>query len=233
LTRTEAPSHLESKARTSVRYLYVQSPLGVVTAFLCGATTAAFFALGPNFAQRRGLDPGGIAAVMACGTFGGFLMAWPLGWLSDHVDRRIVIIGTALTAALSLVVLTALVPPNASLLLICFCVTLLGATIVPTYSVVMAHVNDSVAKGQFVAASSCLLLIQGIGAAVGPVLAGLAMAAWPHGLAYTLIVAQVLIVAWGFYCLGATPSSKRKGSFLIEPPVPVATTFAAAHVRAE
>jgi hypothetical protein len=95
----------------------------------------------------------------------------------------------------------------------------------------MAHVNDSVGKGQFVASSSCLLLIQGTGAAVGPVVAGFAMATWEHGLAYTLIAAEILIVAWGFYCVAAAPSSDQKGTFLIEPPVPVATTFATAHVK--
>jgi MFS family permease len=216
-----------------VRDLYIQSPLGVVTAFLCGATTSAFFALGPNFAQRRGLDAGGIAAIMASGTLGGFLLAWPLGWLSDRMDRRIVIIGAAVTATSSLVVLTAFIPLGASLLLLCGCVALFGATIVPTYSIVMAHVNDSVGKGQFVASSSCLLLIQGTGAAVGPVVAGFAMARWEHGLAYTLIVAEILIVAWGFYCIVAVPSSVQKGTFLIEPPVPVATTFAPAHVKVE
>jgi MFS family permease len=231
LTRAASPNHLDSEARSSVRDLYIQSPLGVVTAFLCGATTGAFFALGPNFAQRRGLDAGGIAAIMACGTLGGFLMAWPLGWLSDRMDRRIVIVGAAAAATTSLVVLSALIPPGASLPLLCGCVALLGAAIVPTYSIVMAHVNDSVEKGRFVAASSCLLLIQGVGAAVGPVLAGFAMAEWEHGLAYTLIAAQMLIVVWGFRCLSGTPSSDQKATFLMEPAVPVAATFASVHGR--
>lgn len=233
LTRATSPSRLGDETRSSVRDLYVKSPFGVVIAFLCGATTGAFFTLGPNFAQRRGLDSSGIAAIMASGTLGGFLMAWPLGWLSDRMDRRLVIIGAAATATSSLVVLTALIPPGASLSLLCICVALLGATIVPTYSIVMAHVNDTAAKGRFVAASSCLLLIQGIGAAIGPVLAGIAMAAWEHGLAYTLIAAQVAIVGWGFYCLAVAPESKRKGTFLIEPPVPVGATFAPAHVKVE
>jgi hypothetical protein len=48
-----------------------------------------------------------------------------------------------------------------------------------------------------------------------------------------LIAEQILIVAWGFYCLAAEPSSDRKGTFLVEPPVPVATTFALAHEKAE
>jgi MFS family permease len=178
LTRATSPSYLGSEARSSVRDLYIQSPLGVVTAFLCGGTTSAFFALGPNFAQRRGLDAGGIAAIMASGTLGGFLMAWPLGWLSDRVHRRIVIIGAAVTATSSLVVLTALIPPDAPLPLLCVYVALLGATIVPTYSIVIAHVNDSVAKGRFVAASSCLLREL----ALHSVLC-LPALAWPHGSA--------------------------------------------------
>ena len=127
LTRS-SPSHSGGEPSSRVRDLYLKSPLGVVTAFLCGATTAAFFALGPNFAQRRGLDAGGIAAVMASGTLGGALMAWPLGWVSDRMDRRIVIIGAALTASAALLVLTALIPSGAPLPLLCFCVALLGAT---------------------------------------------------------------------------------------------------------
>ena len=50
-----------------------------------------------------------------------------------------------------------------------------GCTIVPTYSVVMAHVNDSVEKGEFAAAPGGLLIVQGAGAVVGPLIAGVAM----------------------------------------------------------
>jgi hypothetical protein len=51
-----------------------------------------------------------------------------------------------------------------------------------------------------------------------------AIAAWDHDLTYTLIAAEILIVAWSFHGPAAAPSSDRKGTFLIEPPVPVATT---------
>jgi MFS family permease len=231
LTRSQSPGAVDSLPRSSLRALYAKAPFGMVAALLCGATTGAFFALGPVFAQRRGLDATGIAILMASGTLGGFLMAWPLGWLSDHIDRRVVVIGVAITAAASLFIMINVVPMGAAPDVLYVCVALLGASIVPTYSIVIAQVNDAVAKNEFVAASSCLLLVQGTGAAAGPAIAGFAMATWEHGLGYTLITAQLLIAGWGVYRLGRTSlRSRHHGVFLIEPPVPVAATLAPAHL---
>ena len=231
LTRMASPTDIDSGQRSSLKEFYVRSPFGLVTAFMCGLTISAFFTLGPNFAQGRGLNFLGIAAFMSSGTLGGFLMAWPLGWLSDRLDRRIVIMGAAVTATASLFAMSVLVPESASPLMLCICVALLGATIVPTYSIVIAHVNDAVPKASFVAASSSLLLVQGVGAVVGPLLAGAAMAVWDRGLSYTLITAQLLIVAWGIYRFTSSPRSAHHGTFLIEPPVPVGTAFAPAHLE--
>jgi MFS family permease len=230
LTRAQSPA-TDVVPRSSLRGLYARVPFGTVAALLCGASTGAFFTLGPVFAQRRGLDTGGIAILMASGTLGGFLMAWPLGWLSDRMDRRLVVIGAAITAAVSLFVMQIVVPMGAAAEVLYVCVALLGASIVPTYSIVIAQVNDAVAKNEFVAASSCLLLIQGTGAAVGPAIAGLAMSTWEHGLGYMLIAAQLLIAGWGVYRLARTSlRSAHHGVFLIEPPVPVAATLAPAHL---
>jgi MFS family permease len=200
-----------------------------VAAFLCGMTSSAFFTLGPIFAQRRGLDTGELAVFMASGTLSGFLMAWPLGWLSDRFDRRLVIIGAAITAAMTLLTMIALVPDNASPWMLYLCIALFGGTIVPTYSVVIAHVNDAVAEDEFVAAAGGLLLVQGTGAAVGPVIAGFAMSALPRGLAYTLIATQILIAAWGAYRVTrrAARPEMHKRTFGLEPPVPVGTALEA------
>jgi MFS family permease len=231
LTRAVAPTHEGGGARISLRGLYQRSPFGLVAASLCGVTTSAFFTLGPIFAQRRGLDTGGVAAFMASGTLGGFLMAWPVGWLSDRFDRRLVIIGAALTATATLFTMMALVPDEPSRWLLYLCVAIFGGTIVPTYSVVMAHVNDALGEGEFVAASGGLLIMQGAGAVAGPLLAGLAMSASERGLSYTLIATQILTAAFGVYRLTrrAAPPEMHKGIFVIEPLIPVGTTLESAH----
>ena len=120
-----------------------------------------------------------------------------------------------------------LVPDEPSRWILYLCTAILGGTIVPTYSVVMAHVNDAVGEGEFVAASGGLLIVQGIGATAGPLLGGLAMSAWDHGLAYTLIVAQILLAVFGVYrsTRRAAPRQMHKGRFVVEPLIPVGTTL--------
>jgi MFS family permease len=234
LTRTKAPSNADGNAKINPRVLYRQSPFGVVAAFLSGATTGAFFTLGSIFAQARGLDTGEIALFMSSGTLGGFLMAWPLGWLSDRLDRRLVIIVAAITTAATLLAMIAVVPHGAYAWILYICAAIFGATIVPIYSIILAQVSDVVAKDELVAASGGLLLLQGTGATVGPLVAGIAMSASPRGLSYTLVVAQILIALWGVYTFlrRTAPIAVRKGTFRVEPPVPVGTTLAAAHSTA-
>jgi MFS family permease len=82
--------------------------------------------------------------------------------------RRAVVIGAAVTAAIAFLVIVAFIPSDASLSAIYVCVALFGGTIIPTYSIVIAHVNDGVTPGEFVAASGGLLIVQGVGATVGP-----------------------------------------------------------------
>ena len=231
LTRAVAPTHEGGGARINLIKLYRQSPFGLVAASLCGVTTSAFFTLGPILAQHRGLDTGGIAVFMASGTLGGFLMAWPLGWLSDRLDRRLVIIGAAITAAATLGIMIALVPDEATRWLLYLCAAIFGGTTIPTYSVVMAHVNDAVGEGEFVAASGGLLIMQGVGAVVGPLFAGFAMSAFELGFAYTVIATQLLMAIFGLYRLRrrAAPPEMHKGTFLIEPSVPVGTALSSAH----
>jgi MFS family permease len=233
LTRAMAPTHDGGGARISIRGLYRQSPFGLVAAFMCGVTTSAFFTLGPILAQRRGLDTGGVAAFMASGTLGGFLMAWPLGWLSDRLDRRLVIIGAAVTATATLLIMMAFVPDEASRWMLYLCAGIFGGTIVPTYSVVMAHVNDAVGEAEFIAASGGLLIMQGAGAAAGPLLGGVAMSALPQGLSFTLIATQIIMAVFGVYRLTrrAAPPEMHRGAFVVEPSVPVGTALASAHSR--
>ncbi|QFU17595.1 MFS transporter [Microvirga thermotolerans] len=226
LSRASAPALAAGETGIDLRRLYRQSPFGLVAAFLCGVTSASFFALGPLFAREAGLDTGGIAVFMACGTLGGFAMTWPLGWLSDRMDRRLVIIAAAGAAAAILLALLTFVPDRPPAWVLYICVAIFGGSVIPTYSIVTAHVNDMVRPGEFVAASGGLLIVLGTGSTAGPVLAGMAMSQFgPRGLAYTTIVAQVLIAAWGVYRIRrrAAPPEAQKESFTPEPAVPVGT----------
>lgn len=226
LSRAGAPAHAVSDTRINIVQLYRQSPFGVVAAVLCGITTSSFFALGPLWAQERGLSTAEIAIFMACGTLGGFLTTWPLGWLSDRMDRRHVIVGTAAMAAAILLVLINFVPQAVPVWVVFVYVAIFGGSVIPTYSIVTAHVNDMVRPGEFVAAAGGLLILQGVGSVIGPVISGFAMTEFGRlGLLYIVIIAQALMAIWGAYrsLQRAAPPTEEKENFVIEPTIPVGT----------
>jgi MFS family permease len=230
LSRATAPAHAAGAATIDLRQLYRLSPFGVVAAMLCGITTSSFFALAPVWATARGLDTGGVAILMACGTLGGFATTWPLGWFSDRMDRRHVIIGASAMAAVILLALVNVVASDVPLWLLCVYVAIFGGSVIPTYSIVTAHVNDMVAPGEFVSAAGGLLILQGIGAAAGPLISGLAMKEFGRiGLPYVIIAAQALMALWGAYRSLQRPSPAKKEHFVPEPTVPVGTELAPAH----
>ncbi len=230
LSRATAPAHAVSDTRINLMQLYRQSPFGVAAAVLCGITTSSFFALGPIWAQERGLNTTEIALFMTCGTLGGFVTTWPLGWLSDRMDRRHVIVGTAAMAASILLVLIHVVPVDVPVWLLFAYVAIFGGSVIPTYSIVTAHVNDMVKPGEFVAAAGSLLILLGAGAAIGPVIAGAAMTEFGRlGLVYVFVIAQLLMAIWGAYrsIQRAAPPTEAKETFVPVPTVPVGTRLEA------
>jgi MFS family permease len=232
ISRASAPLTEMEEVRISVWRLYRLSPFGIVAAFLCGICAGAFFSLGPVVAQQIGYDETGVALFMASGTLGGFVMTWPLGWLSDRLDRRALIVGVAMVASAILFIYVVLAPRGLPPWILCPIIAIFGAAVIPTYSIVIAHVNDLVPAREFVAAAGGLLIAQGIGAAAGPVIAGAAMSyAGPRGLAYTVIAAQIVMAAWGFYRIRrrAAPPAEDKEHFQVVPPLPVGTAMAPVH----
>ena len=98
LTRSSAPVPMQT-VRIRIRYLYRLSPVGVVGVLLVGAQQGAFWSLGPIFAGRIGFDTFEITLFMSAAVIGGALGQWPLGKLSDRIDRRKVLLGSCCTAA--------------------------------------------------------------------------------------------------------------------------------------
>lgn len=152
------------------RELYRNSPLGVVAVIVSGFVSAIMFSMGPVFARLSGFSTAGVAAFMAVSILAGTLTQYPIGQLSDRMDRRNVIGAvcalTTLTAA-SLAIFPNMPHPVFLLLTAVFC-----GFVLTLYSLAVSHVNDQLEPSEMVAASSALLLLNGMGAAVGPILAG-------------------------------------------------------------
>lgn len=176
------PPTIGQQARLELPRLFAISPLGTLGAFASGAALGAFWGMGPNFAQEVGLDTAGISSFMTAVLLGALALQWPLGWLSDRGSRRLVIALACLGAALAGLglALSGEAARLSSLLLLGF---LFGGFGIPLYSLCVAHANDRLAPEEVLAAARGLILLNGLGAAVGPLAASVAMT-WlgPAGL---------------------------------------------------
>ncbi len=168
-----APPHYSESVGIRLRELYQISPLGIVGMFVVGLVTATFFALGPVYGQRHGLDVENISYFMTAAVVGTILFQWPIGALSDKFDRRIVLtIVTLLTAVAAF----ACVPFSAiSNEILFLAVAVFCGFALPMYSVCIAYTNDHLQPRQMIAASGALVLVSGIGAVIGPVLVATVM----------------------------------------------------------
>lgn len=174
LTVAPAPAPIV-EVQIRIRHLYETSPIGFVGALAVGLTNGAFWALAPVFAQSGtfGFGTTGIAIFMSTVVIAGAIGQWPLGRLSDRIDRRKVIFFACIGAALSGFGMSAFSHMWEQAVFV-FAI-LFGIFAFPLYALCAAHLNDSVETGGFVEASSGLLLLYAVGAIFGPLIASVSM----------------------------------------------------------
>ncbi len=179
LTRLPAPA-LSEGGSMHIRELYRVSPLGVAGAVATGMMLGAFYGLGAVFALGVGLKLAGIALFMSATITGGVALQWPLGWLSDLFDRRLVIVWTIVaTLAICVLIVTAVEGRYAVMASGAF----FGGVSFALYPLCVAHTNDHLSPEQRVSASGGLVLAYSLGAIAGP-MAGVAFMSvfGPRGL---------------------------------------------------
>lgn len=197
LTTAAAPKPV-AVARLDLPALYRVSPTGFIGCLLVGLVEGAFWSLGPVFAQGRGMAVSEITLFMAVFVVGGTLSQWPLGRLSDHMDRRLVIAACGLcgTGTAVAIGLTAFDGFLAQLAL----AALHGALMLPLYALCLAHANDFAPSDKLVETSSGLLLVYGAGAVVGPLCAAPVMDRYGiAALFLTIAGVLALLAAYSLY----------------------------------
>lgn len=187
-----APSHI------GMRSLIQASPLGVTGCFTVGVVNGAVFGMGVVYALGAGMTIGQASVFMFAALAGGVALQWPLGRLSDRFSRRKIITAlSAVSAAFSLLgVVLAGQPAWVLMTVIC----LYGGVSLPLYSICVAYTNDYLETDQMVAASGSLVLVRGVGSALGPVTAALLMAqAGPSGFFWCLALAHAAVGLLALY----------------------------------
>lgn len=196
MTRSAQPAPI-----TIVRFqpvqLYQAAPVALVASFMVGAANGAFWGLAPLSAEGSGLDVGQIALFMAMAVLAGALAQWPLGRLSDRVDRRLVLLATLTGAAAAGLALWYLDASEAMLIVFG---AMFGALALPGYSLAAAHAYDKTSSTDMVATAATVLLANGLGSVIGPLIAsGFMAASGPRALFLFTALAQILLAIYVYH----------------------------------
>jgi MFS family permease len=197
------------------------SPLGAVGMFLLGGIFAAQFGMAAIYGSQIGLSLREISIFVSSFYVGAMLLQYPIGWISDRMDRRF------------LIVICAFVGAGAALLAILsagdFYFLLAAAFIVgglsnPLYSLLIAHTNDFLDYEDMAAASAGLLFLNGIGAIAGPLIIGFLMETiGPMGFFMFIIVLLSMIGLYGAYRMTQRPAIATDDTASYTPVAPTAS----------
>ncbi len=168
LSTSSGPQPIKS-AKLNLPKLYKLSPLAVIGVLTVGASNSAFWSIAPVYVQRLGFDVSVVAVFMTVAIMGGALVQVPLAMFSDQFDRRktlVVLSFLAFCAGMGLFYFGD--AGQGALLSAAF---FYGFTALPLYGLCVAHANDHVEDGEFVETNGGLLLLFGLAAMVGPILA--------------------------------------------------------------
>ncbi len=209
-----APPLLPDIASLSFRRLYEASPLGIFGCVSSGLVLGAVYSLAPLYASGIGFDLSQTATFMSAVIFGGVLLQWPVGRLSDHFDRRKVIVAVIVAGAIVSVAMIA--APAGGELVVMLLGALFGGIAFVLYPLCVAHTNDHLERDERIAASGGLVLSYSAGATIGPPLAAFVMNfAGPNGLFLFTSVIGLASIAFAAWRLKARPSvpADQQGPF--------------------
>jgi MFS family permease len=185
------PPELPTSVRLDFAGVLKNSPAAAVGNVVSGILFGTWVGFAALFAHVNGYSGSGIANLMMCGTMGGLLLQFPIGRLSDFIDRRIVMAmlgGAGLALSTVTAIWMPVFPTALAALYFCF-----GATLHPGYALNVAYANDHAAQSSRVSLSSTMLVTYGLGSITGPFIAGFAINVFGYRALFVWLAVGYLI----------------------------------------
>lgn len=168
VTRAIHPIPLKA-APLNIGYFLKALPQVLLITLFAGMMIGSFYGLGPIFATRLGLDTQEAGLYMAIAIAASLVIQWPLGLLSDRVNRLHLITFVAILLILFSVIMNLPWITNLYIGITSFFAIALQFTL---YPLAVAIANDNIDEDKRVSLSAILLMLFGVGAAIGPLISG-------------------------------------------------------------
>jgi MFS family permease len=226
LTRKDTPN-LDKPSYLSPKELFKASPYGFFNCITGGIVLSSFYSLGPIFAKAVSQDINQVAQILGLTMFGGLILQWPIGYLSDIFDRRIISIIVSLLCCLSSIGLAiAFEMPIAVIYAIAI---IFGGFSFTIYPLGVTLASDRLDSKHLVAATAMLLVTYGIGCIMGPLAAPVFMKFFgPSGLFVFSATFCLLLTIYGIinYFIKPAILPEEKTEYIVMPrTTPVASNL--------
>lgn len=175
------------------------SPAAALGIIVAGITGAGFRMVGPIYGVENALTQSQIAVFLASAVVGGVAAQYPVGWIADKTDRRLVLLGLSVLAAISCLGIAMLTRPGDvnGFYLAAF---VFGLTAYPIYSVAAACANDLAEPDFIVELNAALIFLYSIGAIASPVVSAWLIAlAGPEAMFYFMAAVHLALVAFTLF----------------------------------
>ncbi|MDP3263427.1 MAG: MFS transporter [Tabrizicola sp.] len=210
LAPTPAPA-FDSTRRLPFASLFRISPLGCIGMLLTGGIFSAMFGMASVWGAQAGLSVRDISIFVGALYVGGLVLQYPVGWLSDRIDRRQVIMGLSAIASVTMLIAALLPLPFTALIAVAF---LLGGITNPVYALLIAYTNDFLPREDMAAASAGLIFLNGFGAIFGPTATGYLMeTTGPRGFFLFIAVLYIALTAYALWRMTRRAAPTVTGAF--------------------
>jgi MFS family permease len=215
---------IEETERVSIRHLWYRTPMGVTGIILSQWVSSILFGMGAVYATKLGFSVYQVANFMGAMMAGGMILQWPLGKLSDMVDRRWVICVACLMAVLFALLISRESEASIRLYVLIF---MFGGCSLSLYSIVVALTNDHLRPSEIVPASGTIVLIAGLTSITGPITAVFWLQIFGLQSFFVLLASCLLVLAgislWRLLTIEALPSEYKGQVILQAATAPVGT----------
>ncbi|MGL4635954.1 MAG: MFS transporter [Beijerinckiaceae bacterium] len=183
LSGPDMPS-IESHGKSRVIPIMLAVPVATLAALVFGSIETGGFALFPAYGIRNGMSEVSAATLISIVAAGNVISQIPIGWLSDHFDRRKVLLMCALAGVVGCMAM-----PFALYDFRIFATVLFiwGGFTGGLYTVGLAHLSARFSGMELANANAAFVMLYSVGLVAGPPLVGLSMDQFgKHGFALAL-----------------------------------------------
>ncbi|WP_101069248.1 MFS transporter [Roseovarius salinarum] len=218
----------ETAKPMSLLQLYRNSPLASIGTLLLGGAFAAQFGMASVYGAAADFTVAQITVFVAAIFTGSLVWQMPVGWLSDRMDRRVLILALAAIGAVATLAGFLWGGRFEVFVALAFVV---GGVANPLYALFIAYTNDYLEAEDMAAASGGLVFAYGLGAIFGPMVTGQMMEmTGPDGFWLFLAVVFAAITVYAGWRMTRRPGVPvdETGAYLGLQPTATSVAVAAA-----